>query len=55
MDYLTYMRVEQDLADRAHQFRRHHQPFTPTRHPTRRRAARGLRRIADALDASQPD
>ncbi len=50
MDELTHYAIRQQQLEAGRPARRHHIPLAAPPHPTRRRAARRLRRIADALD-----
>lgn len=52
MDHFAYVLAEQQIADQARQTRPRHAAPAPPTGSARRRTARGLRRIARALDSA---
>jgi len=51
LDHFAYFLAEQQIADQSRHTRPRHAPSARPAGVTRRRAARGLRRLARALDA----
>lgn len=51
MDDFTHYAIHQQQVDEAGRRARHHLPTSTPPQPVRRRAARRLRRIADALES----
>lgn len=51
MDDFTHFAIRQQEVDEAGRRARHHVPTSTPPQPVRRRAARRLRRLADALES----